>query len=73
MHDDLIGYVLGLLETEEHMNIDRLVERDAAVSLHVEVLRRELVVFEVAREHHSPPEGLAVRTCQRLRNGDERR
>ena len=73
MHDDLIGYVLGLLETEEQTSIDRLVDADAEVRWHVEVLRRELVAFEVAREHHSPPEGLAVRTCERLRNVAERR
>ena len=67
MHDDLIGYVLGLLEVEEELQIDELVEADVEVRTHIEILRRGLTVFEAAREPHIAPEGLALRTCQRLR------
>lgn len=71
MHDDLIGYVLGLLEAEEELTIGRLVETDAEVRTHIEILRHGLTVFEAAREHHNAPEGLALRTCQRLRSAAE--
>ena len=42
MHDDLIGYVLGLLEVEEELQIDELVEADVEVRTHIEILRREI-------------------------------
>jgi anti-sigma-K factor RskA len=71
MHEDLIGYVLGLLETEEHIRFERLLETDEAVRVEVEVVRRSLIEFEVTRQHHDPPSGLAQRTCQRLRRPAE--
>ncbi len=46
MHDDLIGYVLGLLDAEEQTSIERLIEINAEIRAHVETLRWGLTVFQ---------------------------
>lgn len=64
---DLLGYLLGLLEAEEHRRVEELVQSDETIRVQVEVLRQCLEPLACDAEHPEPPEGLAVRVCQTLR------
>ncbi len=77
MRDDLIGYVLGALDSAEQQDIDRRLEQDVALRREVERAKRlirplwangECAPGEASRSDGSeaPPAGLADRTCQCL-------
>lgn len=67
MNDDLLGYVLELLEDHEAEAVRSTAETHAVAQTHIEALRRHLTIFEVSRETIAAPDGLAHRTCQRVR------
>jgi hypothetical protein len=66
MRDDLIGYLLGALDPEEHEQIRRKVELDEELQRQVQVVDRSLRPLAMIRQGIEPPCGLAHRTCQLL-------
>ncbi len=78
MRDDLIGFVLGALDAEEHDEIRRKVEHDYELKKQVELVERCLRPLAGLRETSEAPCGLADRTCRavffmpgNLRAGDD--
>jgi len=67
MHNELIGYLLGALDASEHLAIDQHLESSAEARLQLEILRRCLLPLEIAFEECAVPDGLARRTCLRIR------
>lgn len=67
MHDKLIGYLLGALEVGEATHVEQLLAADTDVRQQLEILRMGLVPFDGDREDVEAPAGLAVRTCQQIR------
>ena len=67
MHDNLLGYLLGALDSEETAHVEQSLMSDEAIGCRLALLRRALQPLECAPEPTSPPEGLAERTCQRIR------
>ena len=73
MQYKLIEYLLGALEVEEIAYIEKMLQADAEARRQLEVLRIGLVPMEGDRQHVDAPAGLAVRTCQRIRELDHPR
>jgi anti-sigma-K factor RskA len=67
MQNDLIGYLLGALETAERDAVDLLLESNTDARRQLEILRHCLVPLEGACEDCEIPASLAARTCQRIR------
>ena len=63
MQDDLIGFVLGALDSAEHEEIRRKVEQDAGLRQQVLQIERSLEPLRWAKAEVAPPVGLAERTC----------
>jgi hypothetical protein len=66
MRDDLIGYLLGALDPDEHEQIRQKVELDAELQRKVQLVDRSLQPLAMVRDAVEPPCGLAERTCQLL-------
>lgn len=63
MREQLLGYLLGALEPEECQRVERHLEDDPLARRELELLSLSLVPLAADAEHHSPPAGLARRTC----------
>ncbi len=66
MRENLLGYVLGVLDASEQAEIERALARQPGLRLELENLRRKLRPLEAMREEYEPPHGLAERTCCRV-------
>jgi hypothetical protein len=66
MRDDLIGFVLGALEPDEHEAIRQRAEQDRELQRQVQWVERCLQPLAAMRDEVVPPRGLAARTCQHL-------
>ena len=67
MRDDLIGFVLGALDADEHEQIRRNVEQDRELQRQLQLVQRCLQPLAGLRDdQEAPPRGLAARTCQKL-------
>ena len=64
MKDDLVGYLLGALEPDEHERVEHHLQTSPEAREQLGILRRALSLMEADAEHHDPPFGLAHRTCQ---------
>ena len=64
MRDDLIGYVLGALDPDEHDRIRNRVEQDQDFRRQLERLERCLRPLAGLRSEIDPPQGLAESTCR---------
>ena len=64
---DLLGYLLGLLDAEEHAMVGELLQRDFSESEKTEELRCRIALFEVESEFLTPRFDLAQRVCQHIR------
>jgi hypothetical protein len=64
--EDLIGYILDLLEPDEHAAVALHIENDPAAATHLSVLREQLAPLDADAEDSDPPVGLATRTLSRL-------
>lgn len=75
MRDDLIGFVLGALDADEHEQIRRKVEQDGQLQQQVQQVQQCLQPLAGLRCDYDPPAGLAARTCDHLLalSGDLRR
>ena len=68
MQDDLIGYLLGCLEVEEITLVEQTVAVDGDVRSQLELLRVALLPLKDLRDDGcSCPDGLALRTCEKIR------
>jgi hypothetical protein len=67
MKEQLLGYLLGALEVEETVFVEQSLVGDAEAQGHLELLRLALAPLEPLRQEVNAPEGLASRTCQRVR------
>jgi prepilin-type processing-associated H-X9-DG protein len=63
MRDDLIGFVLGALDSGEQESIRRRVAQDQELQRQVQLVERCLYPLAPLRADVQPPSGLAARTC----------
>ena len=66
MHERLIGYLLGALDTDETNLVEEELRNSRLVRRQLDILRISLGPLEPDREHCEAPAGLAARTCQRI-------
>lgn len=64
MRDQLLGYLLGALEQEEHELVDNQLRCDPRLQHDLDLLRRGVAPLAFDRESYEVPLGLAARTCQ---------
>jgi hypothetical protein len=64
MREDLIGYLLGALEPEEHAAVEARLGHDPSLKRELELLSRSLQPLACDQQHYQPPVGLAHRTCE---------
>lgn len=64
MREELVGYVLGALESHERELVERELEANEQLRREVAVLERRLTFLKEADGEETPPRGLAARTCQ---------
>lgn len=64
VREDLLGYLLGALDEEQHAEIERLLAEDPGARRRLASLRRALQPLDDARCEYEPPQGLAERTCR---------
>jgi prepilin-type processing-associated H-X9-DG protein len=64
--EDLIGYLLGALETDEQQAVAARLRANPEAASRLEQLRQAFAPLEADREPVSPPPGLASRTLARL-------
>jgi anti-sigma-K factor RskA len=66
MYGELVGYLVGALDQDEATNVERLLASNDEARRMLEVLRSGLLPLAVDQALHTPPSGLASRTCERL-------
>ena len=62
--ENLLGYLLGALDGDEHEEVRRELERNPELREKLGLLELRLAPLEEDRWQHEPPEGLAAATCQ---------
>ena len=63
---DLLGYMLGALEPEEHQQIEFQIDEDPALREELDLVRRQVAVLDQLDPPGTPPAGLARRTCESI-------
>ncbi len=63
MKDQLIGYLLDALDSEEHKQVEAQLDRDPQLKHDLELLSHSLRPLAADKAQHEPPAGLAERTC----------
>ena len=61
MNEDIIGFVMGALDAQEHQRIEDLVRSDTELQSQVDLIRRSLLPLESYR-HCEPPSDLHNQT-----------
>ncbi len=63
---DLLGFLLGALEFQDHSEIEKAIDRSPELGLQAGKLRRSLkrIALDCRPDHEAPPPALAERTCQ---------
>ncbi len=64
MRNDLLGYLVGALESDEQSHIERELSRDEQLRGELEILSRSLAPLESDGDFCNPPPGLVQRTIQ---------
>lgn len=72
MHAQLLGYLLGALEPDEHAAVEQALSRDEQARRDLQLLRRSLEPLAADAEPYAPPAGLALKTCQLVRQQCEK-
>ena len=67
MHTRLIGYLLGALDREETVRVEKLLQTSGEARQQLEVMRLGMIPLEADREYVEPPIELVARTCQQIR------
>lgn len=66
MQDQLIGYLIGSLEPEEHRAVEARLQSDPELRRQLALLEHSLEPLAADAGHYAPPVALAERTCQRV-------
>ncbi|MBX3415197.1 MAG: hypothetical protein KF708_21105 [Pirellulales bacterium] len=66
MRDELLGYLLGSLEPDEVERLEEELRRNPQLQRELEVLSEALAPLSEEEDHHEPPPGLALRTCEQI-------
>ncbi|MBT7253473.1 MAG: hypothetical protein HN882_00595, partial [Planctomycetaceae bacterium] len=61
MNEDIIGFVMGALDAQEHQRIENLIRSDTDLQSQVDLIRRSLRPLESYR-HCEPPSDLHNQT-----------
>ena len=64
MRNELLGYLLGALDKEEHAQVESTLAQDRALQSDAELLRKGLAPLEADREHFEPSADLWRRTVE---------
>ena len=70
MRHDLVGFVVGALEANEHEEVQQKLEKDPQLKQHLSLVERGLEPLAWDRDKVVPPAGLASRTCEYIANLD---
>lgn len=62
--ENLLGYLLGALDGDEHEKVRRELENNPALREKLDMLELRLAPLEEDRWQHEPPAGLAAATCR---------
>ncbi len=62
--EDLLGYTLGALETDDYDRVDAIVRENENLRVQIEQLRRRLAPLDELAPPSKPRTGLARRTCE---------
>ena len=62
--EQLLGYLLGVLEASERESVEGQLENDPELRCHLERIRQTLGLLRTARRDFTPPAGLAEQTCR---------
>ncbi len=66
MQEDLVGYLLDALESDERARVEHALERDAELRRRLERLRRAMKPLAMDADPIEPPPGLRVRAVARM-------
>ena len=66
MEENLLGYLLGALDSAEHETIKEKISRDPELQAQLAALEARLAPLEANRCQFEPPDHLAARTCARV-------
>ena len=67
MHETLLCYLLNALEEDEARRVEEMLAANEAVRQQLELLRLALLPLGTNQRHDEPPQDLAARTCQLVR------
>jgi anti-sigma-K factor RskA len=67
MQARLLGYLLNALDEEEARCVEEMLAASEAARRQLELLRHALLPLGGRPRHDDPPQDLAARTCQRVR------
>lgn len=62
MEENLVGYLLGALDSESHREVESYLNGNPEAQQRLDLLRRSLAPLESDRDTIAPPPGLALRT-----------
>lgn len=63
---DLLGYMLGALEADEHQQIEELLEQDNELKEEFQNVRSQVALLDGLDPPGTPPVGLARRACEHI-------
>ncbi len=66
MREDLVGYLLGVLDTAERRRIEQSLAADPDLRRQLEQIRQALEPLETLNDEQAPPPGLAGRVCDSI-------
>lgn len=67
MKNELVGYMLRALESNEHQHVDDQLSKDPSLHRDLKVLEDSLDPLKADQGHIAPPDGLASRCCDEIR------
>ena len=68
MVNELIGYLLGALDADEHSAVEQAVQSNPDIQRKLEVLRKGLRPLMIGVGEVDVPAGLSERTCRTIRD-----
>ena len=73
MRDNLIGYLLGSLDSAEHERLEAELLHHPQLQGELETCVESLEILECDAQVHCPPDGLAEATCDHIQRFGNRR
>jgi len=67
MKNELVGYVLKALDSDEHERVDGQLSKNPSLHRDLELLRESLAPLQADEGHIDPPVGLASRCCDEVK------